>query len=186
MTFRFRSSSSAFFRDTSGAATLEFVVLVPFLMIVVFMFAEIGILAGRTVLLKRGVNIAARDIRLGDAVDQDAFRATACANAFLINSCITDLRIEMIPHDVAARQDPTTTIYCPNRFPDPGEPVVPFNDFQNGVDGNIMIIKACLIVDPVFPGVGLAAGLNFADGQGYAIIAKSAVMIECDDEDECV
>lgn len=194
MNSRIRSAVSTFFRDTSGAATLEFVVLVPFLMIVIFMFAEIGILTGRKVLLKRGVSIASRDIRLGDTLDETAFRTTVCENAFLINSCIDELRVEMIPHDVAAGQNPNATVYCPNRFPEPdAEP--PVNNYTNGVDGDIMIIKACLIVNPVFPGAAFAAGLPWAwlepgltsaDGAGYAIIARSAVMVECENEGDCV
>jgi len=191
MSFRIRSTVS----DTSGAATLEFVVLVPFLMIVIFMFAEIGILTGRKVLLKRGVSIAARDIRLGDAVSEADFRTTVCKNAFLITSCVSDLRVEMVSHDAASGQNPNSTVYCPNRFPDEGDPVVPVTGYQNGVDGDIMIIKACLIVSPVFPGAAFAAGLPWAwlepgltsaDGAGYAIIARSAVMIECENQGSCV
>lgn len=193
MRSKIKSTVSAFCRDTSGAATLEFVVLVPFLMIVIFMFAEIGILTGRKVLLKRGVSIAARDIRLGNTVDEEAFRRTACRNAFLISSCFNELRVEMVPHDVASGQNPNSNVYCPNRFPDPND-AAPNNNYTNGVDGDIMIIKACLIVNPVFPGAAFAAGLPWAwlepgltsaDGAGYAIIARSAVMIECEDQDQC-
>ena len=185
MASRIRNSIGAFFRDTNGAATMEFVVLVPFLMIIVFMFAEIGILTGRTVLLKRGVSIAARDIRLGvaDGTNDLAFRHTACINAFLINNCTRDLLVDIAPINVAARQDPTSTIACRNRV---DETLTPATDFNVGGDGNIMIVKTCLIADPVFPGTGLAAGLTWADGRGYAIIVKTAFMNECDDEDNCV
>lgn len=185
MATRFRSSVGRFFGDTRGAATMEFVVLVPFLMIVVFMFAEIGILTGRTVLLKRGVAVAARDIRLGanSTADLQAFRNTACRNAFLINSCYRELTVDIAPLNLAARNNPTGQIACRNRKDPDATPATAYNV---GVDGNIMLIKACLIVDPVFPGTGLGAGLKWADGRGYAIIVKTAFMNECDDEDNCV
>ncbi|MEM7056210.1 MAG: TadE/TadG family type IV pilus assembly protein [Pseudomonadota bacterium] len=188
MTGRNKSRVAAFFRDTSGAATLEFVVLVPFLMIVVFMFAEVGILTGRTVLMKRGVSIAARDIRLGlvDPTNIQSFRNTVCREAFLINSCYTELQLEIFPIDPASTQDRLTQVQCANRFPADGQPVLPATRYNVGIDGDIMIIKACLVVDPVFIGTGMAAGLTLADGQpGYYIIVKSAFMRECDNEDLC-
>ena len=180
----FRSRLSAFCRDTSGAATLEFVTIVPFLVIIVFMFVEIGILTGRTTLLKRGVYIAARDIRTDNdnrPIDLQEFRNTVCGGAFLLNNCASELTVDIYELDIASTADPTSTIVCRNRA-DPT--LTPATTYDSGSDGKIMIIKTCLIVDPVFPGVGFAAGLNWFDG-GYAIIAKSAFKVECKDEDNC-
>lgn len=163
--------------DTQGAATLEFVLLLPFFLIIVFMTVEVGILTGRTVLLKRGVSIATRDIQLGinQTVDEEQFRRTVCSNAFLIDTCFADLKVEMIRIDNTIGQN-RGAVACRNRIEPDLEPAVAF---EAGGSDDIILVRACLIVDPVFPGTGLGASLARDElGGGYAIIAKSAFQNE--------
>ena len=65
MTRSFVKRLDAFRRDSAGNATIEFVVLFPFLIYMLFSIAEAGVLMTRTVMLDRGLDIAIRDLRLG-------------------------------------------------------------------------------------------------------------------------
>lgn len=170
-----------FLRDETGSATMEFAVVLPFLVLIVFMFAEIGILTGRTALMKRGVSIAIRDVRLGLNPNADVaqFRNTVCANAFLIDECNDELTVDVQPlSQVAYTQGTKQTVVCRNRE-DPDS--TPQTDFNQGVEGEIMLVRACLIVDPVFPGTGFGAGLAWEPGGGYWITAITAFMNESDE-----
>ncbi|MEM6666880.1 MAG: hypothetical protein AAF638_10800 [Pseudomonadota bacterium] len=183
-----RSVLQRFIKDDGGMASLEFAVALPFVVIIMCMAAEIGILTGRTVLLKRGVDIAIRDVRLGayNTVGDAAFRRTICANAFLIDTCERDLTIDMTPIQAAALDGSLRqTVVCRNRE---DEDATPVTDFDPGLEGSIMLVRVCLVVDPVFPGTALGAGLNWQRGAGtdveptggYWITAITAFMNESD------
>lgn len=171
-----RSAVGRFARDEGGSATMEFAVVLPFFVIIVFMFAEVGVLAGRTILMKRGVSIAIRDVQLGlnPTADINQFRDSVCRNAFLINSCQQDLFIEMKRIDVT-QQASLGDVACVNRVDPSLSPVVTFN---KGGTGDIMLVRACLVVDPVFPGTGLAVTLARDASGGYAIVSQTAFMNE--------
>lgn len=175
---RFIKLAKRFARDdTEGAATLEFVLLLPFFLTIVFMTAEVGILTGRTVLLKRGVSIAIRDIQLGinASADPQQFRETVCRNAFLIDTCIEDLKVEMVDISDTIGQD-RGAIACRNRVDADLEPLTVY---EPGTTDDIILVRACLLVNPVFPGTGLGAALAKDElGGGYAIVALTAFMNE--------
>ena len=50
--------------------------------------------------------------------------------------------------------------------------------FDPGTRSEIMVIRACLIVDPIFPGMGLGAMLPVDASGGYSIVMQSAFMNE--------
>ena len=179
---RLRERIAEFAKDTRGNASVEFVVVFPFIIAIFFMFGEIGVYTARTTLLKRGVDIAIRDIRLGinATADPVEFRRTVCQNAFLSN-CEDDLTIDMSPIDVTARNSLSAPIACRNRT-DPN--LTPVTGFDAGGEGDIILVRTCLIGSPAFPGVGLAVGLEESSG-GYAIVVTSAFKNECSDLTNC-
>lgn len=171
-----RAALGRFVRDTSGAPTLEFAVILPFLVIIIFMFAEVGVFAGRTILLKRGVNVAIRDVQI--AADPlagiDQFKQTVCRNAFLITNCSQNLMVEMRP--ITQIGSPSFgAAGCVNRVDPDLSPVV---EFTQGSPNEIMFVRACLSVDPVFPSTGLGVGLQWDSSGGYYIVASTAFMNE--------
>lgn len=176
-----------FWRDTQGNATLEFVTIFPFIAVIFFMFAEIGILTGRTALMKRGVAIAVRDVRIGvNRLQDDAlasFRQTVCQNAFVIVSCLDDLRVDMQEIDPNNPRGVGDRNICENRA-DPN--LSPAVGYDNGREGSVIVVRTCLIVDPVFPIVPELAGLDYSYFEnGYAIVVTSAFQNECTDLEAC-
>ena len=162
-----------YFFCRSGATTTEFAVAFPFLMWILFMFVEIGVFSIRTSLLKRGLSMATRDVRTGDPaiMSIDAFRSRVCDYTYALSDCNTSLNIEMTP----IVDGDFTQFKCINRE---NEDWTPSTTFDPGAREQIMLVRACLLVKPVFPGAGIGADLSRELNGEYAIVATSAFQNE--------
>jgi len=80
----------------------------------------------------------------------------------------------MTPIDIAALGDPGP-IKCVNKV-DPD--ITPAASFDPGDVEQIMLVRACVLVAPVFPGSGLGANLARQQNGEYALVATSAFMNE--------
>ena len=162
-----------FFFDRKGSATVEFAIAFPFFMGIMLMFVEIGVLSLRTAMLKRGLSVATRDVRLGDqrVMSLDGFKASVCNNAFFLPDCSNSLVIEMS----RIENGDFAQFKCINREDPDWTPATTFNP---GQEDEIMLVRACILVRPVFPGAGMSSGLwKNLDGE-YALVATSAFMNE--------
>lgn len=172
-----------FHADEGGNATLEFVLFVPFFMMLFLSTFEMGMLMVRQTMLDRGMDVTVRLIRLNQMVDaqgvqvvnRDNIARSICFfSAGLIPECDTRLRVEMQrmdPHNwnrMAAAPD------CVN-VDNPADPVGPF---QVGAAHELMFIRACALFDPYAPGAGLGAGLHRQTGDLYAMFSTSAYVVE--------
>lgn len=166
-----------FLRNRDGMATMEFLVLFPLLMTFIVMIAEVGTYMVRTIQIERALDIAIRDVRLGqNAVrSHDGLRARICSSAFLITGCEDKLLVELVSLGSApGGNTPTGGFVCRNRASD----IDPVVSFDPSGPGEIIVVRACLVQDPVFPGTGMMAMLPDAQGGGYAILAQSAFVNE--------
>jgi len=164
-----------FWNDTHGAASLEFSVVFPFLMYIVLSIGETGVMMVRTMMLDRGLSVAIRDLRLGltENPDHESIKQQICDAAFLLGACEDVLRLELTP--VAnAWSMPSGPADCVDRTAE----VQPAVKFTPGERSQIMFVRACLMVDPIFPGTGLGAMLPVDRSGAYAIIVQSAFMNE--------
>ena len=171
----FRKCLGAFGRDTSGNATMEFVVLFPFLMYMILSIGEAGVLMTRTVMLDRGLDMAIRDLRLGltPGVTHDDIKRQICDAAFLLGDCEDVVLLELSPLPDAA-SFPGGGANCIDRTSE----IEPTITFTPGARSEIMFVRACLVVDPLFPGVGLGAMLSTDASGGYSIVAQTAFVNE--------
>jgi len=170
-----RHSAAALWRDAAGNATVEFVIVAPAVLYVIFTIAEAGVIMTRSAMLDRGMSVAVRDLRLGltPGVTHDAIKGKICDAAFLLGDCRDVLLLELVPiPNIAAF--PGNAVSCVDRTSEL-EPVTTFNP---GARSEIMLVRACLVVDPLFPGVGLGAMLPRDASGGYAILSQSAFMNE--------
>jgi hypothetical protein len=186
---------AVFLSREDGNATLEFTVLITPLLYIIFSIAELGVLMTRTVMVDRGTDIAVRDVRLGalplgtEEVDGETLigkpmKERVCEGAYLIANCVENLQIEMRPLDTDGDGlvEPTelsdsidlSEVDCVDR----NEAVNPVQEFRPGQRGELMLVVVCLVVDPLFPGVGLGAQLPTEADGGYAIVSRSAFLNE--------
>jgi hypothetical protein len=164
-----------FWCDCAGNATIEFVILFPFLMYMVLSIAETGALMARSVMLDRGVELAMRDLRLGrsQGITHEQLKVKICDGAFLLGDCLRSVQLELLPLD-RADSFLTTSASCIDRT---GE-IEPVITFDPGARNEIMLVRACVVVDPIFPGTGLGAMLPVDASGGVRLTASSAYMNE--------
>jgi len=197
---------SAYLREETGGASLEFVVLVPQLIFIIFVLAEYGVMMARSVMISRGTDIAIRDVRLNNlpvggtydpdgpagpepAVSDDGlpFKRRVCEGAFLISNCVENLQVEMFPLrdpatgalNTALFSDDLSEVECVDQ--PASETITPVTsaNFTPGGSEQIMFVRVCLVVSPLFPGVPYLSQLPKESlSGGYAIVSQTAFMNE--------
>lgn len=163
-------------REEAGAVTAEFVVVLPLLLMLMFPAIDAGVQATRATLLERALELTVRDIRLGRFQNptHDAIRAALCTRMRLLAGCEQRLLLELRPVNPVNYAAPTGPAPCINRAAE----VQPVTTFNPGVEHEVMLIRACAIVEPVLPTTPWALGMP-RDGQGgYQISAVSAFVNE--------
>jgi hypothetical protein len=173
---RIRRHLGRFARSQSGSATVEFVVAFPALIAMMLFSAELAIVNFNDTMLERAVDMTVRDIRLGTgtAPQHDTIKQSICDRAAFISDCSANLRLEMV------RVDPRnwTGIPADADCIDTTQPVTPVRNFINGQENDLMVLRACVRIDPLFPTSGLGKKLAEGAGGKYALIATSAFVQE--------
>ena len=156
-----------------GTSTIEFVIIVPvFLLIFVSMF-ELGMAMTRLTMLEHSLDVTMRDIRIetGREWSHDEIRDDICLNAGFLKECFGRLQVEMIriDRDDWILPDPTAT--CRDTSDHAPDPVT---NVTNGEASDIMFIRACFAVEPLFPTFGLGAVVEVDTNQNMHLVASSA------------
>jgi len=160
-----------------GNATIEFVILFPMLMMLFFVVFETGLLMTRGVMLDRAVDISMRDLRLGTLtpMTHEGLRDRICENTVIIADCdnvvLIELRRVSTETWTPLGDGPTTCV-------DRSEPVQPVLAFESGVQNEMMVVRVCAVLDPFFPGTGLAARMQLDSTGAYALVTMSAYVNE--------
>lgn len=170
---------SHFRRDQDGSSTVEFVIIFPAVLALVFGVIESGWLMTRYMMLDRGMDITVRGIRLGvgtmaDQPDHDAIRASICEYSLILPDCEETLVVQLIPED----EFNNAPAYCYPRNEETPNPVIEVDTTKN-VRGEVMYIRACANVDPMLPGLefGLLLPKDPLTG-AHQMISESAFMNE--------
>lgn len=164
-----------FLKDQRGAATMEFIVVFPLIMWFVATIFETGFIATRMVMLEHGLDMAAREIRLGSARvrTHDGLKYAICENAGILVNCDRDLVLEVVEMDLNSTY-PQNQANCIDRT---GQ-IQPTINFTPGGRSRIMFVRACMVIDPLFPSHGITLGLNRDQSGGLQIVAYTAFMNE--------
>ena len=163
-------------REETGTATVEFVIVFPFFLGLMLSMFELSLITMRETMLERALDLTVREIRLetGAAPQHDEIKTRVCERAPVIPDCEKNLRLEMVQVDPRAWTLPDAEFDCVDRSQD----VQPVRTFVNGMENDLMLLRACAKFSPVFPGAGLGKKLS-KDGAGMAaLIATSAFVQE--------
>lgn len=173
MTFSKKITSKLLeFRDAnSGAATVEFVMIFPMVLWLVFSTFELGWLTTRQMMLARGLNLTIRDLRLDKIEDPThaKLKQLVCERSLVLRNCLSSVYIELVPLTLASGI-PTMPSTCIDRTGD----IEAVDNFSAGTQEDIMFVRACVIVDLMLPGMGIGAQLTKDASGGYSMIASSA------------
>lgn len=176
MMHRLRNCLSGFRRGEGGQATIEFAITFPAMLFFLLSGVELGMVTLQHAMLERGLDIVVRDIRLGtgSAPQHNDIKEMICDEAGFIDDCYNNLRLEMIQVDPFNWVGLNGAADCT----DASQPVSPVRSFVNGQDNELMILRACAKIDPVFPTVGLGANLNKDEAGMFSLVAVSAFVQE--------
>lgn len=162
-----------FRRSERGTATVEFVIAVPLVLAFLLSAIDYGVVMLRQVFLDRSVDLAVRQVRLGNvnATSFEGFRTMVCDNTFLIADCENAIAIELRPIDTSTWANLTTPAQCVNREADIA-PTLAF-DPQPGTE-TLMLIRVCVVADPFIELTGMVLGLDEDPSGGYLLVSRAA------------
>lgn len=167
---------SKFRRSEDGHATVEFAITFPAMLFMLLSGVELGFVTLKHSALERAMDLTVRDIRLGTgtAPQHDELKDLICVRAGFIEDCSNNLRLEMVQFDPRNWAGISDDVDCTDK----SEEVAPVRTFINGQSNELMMLRACAKIDPVFPTTGLGKNM-VKDGAGqYSLVSISAFVQE--------
>lgn len=169
-----------FMEDEDGNPTVEFVFLFPVFISLFLMGFESGYYMVRNVMLERAVDVAVRDVRLGNGRVPEfaALKDKICSQAAMIPDCMNSVQIEMQP--VAISPGGTAVMVGPAKCVDKLSTDDPLTGttYDAGEENQMMIIRVCALSQPLFPTTGIGVGMRVDAEGNYAIVATTAFVNE--------
>lgn len=168
--------SQRFRKDDEGGVSLEFVAIFPIFMFLFLASVEISIFMARTALLERALDMNVRELRLGtlSPLTHEQLGVQVCEDSLLGSECPTAVKLEMTPVSRADWSLPTGGVTCIDRE-SLLDPVIAFNP---GTENQLIIIHACIVLEPFFGTTKYALGLPVQSDGGVAIRAASTFVNE--------
>lgn len=145
-----RQAWRRFWHDREGSASVEIAIVLPLVLTLLIMGAEAGNTALQRISLERAVDIAVRDVRLGNlpqGTTHQQFRAHVCDRAMMLAACEERLLIEMRVIQTSNFALPAGDAPCI----DLAQPIMPATSFTVGSGENVMYLRACYLMRPIFP-----------------------------------
>jgi Flp pilus assembly protein TadG len=165
-----------FRRGEKGTASVEFVVAVPVILTIFMASFEAGFFMIRSVMLEQAVDMAMRDVRLGhfEDVNGTTLKNAICDRILMFTNCEANMMIDMRRVTTDAWALPDEVMGCVNR----SENTEPASEMQIGQQNEMILVRACIMQDAIFPSTGLALELPLDAQGGYALYSKSAYVVE--------
>lgn len=176
MTRRVTQMLGRFRRDEAGSVeTISFVIWMPIILMVLMLATEIAAYSARATMLERGLDQVVRDIRLGtgNAPQHDQIKDMICERAAILPNCQANLRLEMVQRDPRSWQALPGTVDCL----DASLPVTPVRSFTNGATNELMVLRACAKVSPIFPMTWWIEAMQ-KDGNGDIAMVTSTAFVQ--------
>nr|WP_281494215.1 TadE family protein [Jannaschia sp. S6380] len=132
-----------------GAATVEFVLLMPAFIMVFISSFDSSLLLIRQVMLERAVDIAVREVRLDTPgnVTQNQIRNSICNRARILPDCNENLLVELSEVQRPAYSLPDSDAPCVNQLTS----ISPRAAFATDRTGKLILLRACYSVRPALP-----------------------------------
>lgn len=160
-----------------GTATIEFVLIIPALLMVFMASFESGLLMTRQAMLERALDMTMRELRLGHfiAPTHDLLKAEICSRTVILSDCENVIKIELQPISTTTWALPSAEVPCVDR----AEPLNPVTTtFTASTAQDIMLVRVCVVADALFPMTGFGLHLPKDALGGYRLLAQSAFVNE--------
>lgn len=167
-------------RREDGTATVEFVVMVPLILLIFMSSFESGLLMTRQVLLERAVDMTMRELRLGHYPDlagealNRKLKTEICDRTIIFTDCMKNITLDLDRISTTSWVFPTDIIQCVNR----ASPYVPVTDLNAGQQNDLMLVRVCVSLQAIFPGMRLSVAMPLDRLGNYVLLARSAFVVE--------
>ncbi len=163
-------------RSEVGTASMEFVIIVPTVMMIFMAAIESGAFMTRLIMLERSVDNVMRTLRLGQIPNPTAalLKSRICDGSVIMRDCASNITIDLQPVSTTTWAFPATSPECVNR----DENIEPATTFNPGAQHEIMMVRVCVIQDAIFPVVGIGLKLARDESGGYALATTTAFVNE--------
>lgn len=164
----------AMFRAREGATAVEFAIVAPILITIIFSILELSWLIIKVLMLDNAVEIASKQIYIGEVPDRAAFEQLICDNAPLFSNCRDQVNVEAMEisdfGDVP-NSDPECRDAGDNAF-------APSTSYTTGTSSAIVFLRVC-VTSPLFtPGLGFGAALPKQPDGNFAIVSSAVFLNE--------
>lgn len=160
--------------DRQGIASIEFALVAPLVLALLFSTIEAGWIMTQSMMLDTAVNRASRKIQIGGATTTYAqFKKAVCDGAVVLLDCEKNLTLELTPIDKST-DFPANNAPCVDRKLD----ATPVTAFNVGNGSQIIFGRACFVVDPLTPGLGFALSMPKESAGGMRLAARFAFVNE--------
>jgi len=163
-------------RREEGSASVEFVILFPMFMILFVSCFESAMLMTRQVMLERAVDLSVRGLRLGTWTPptHTDLKKNICRLAGIIPDCMNVILVELRPVSTETWSPLNNSPTCVDR----SQAIQPVTTVDGGLDNEMMLVRACVKVKPLFPATGLGMILPKDGWNSYALVSTSAFVNE--------
>jgi TadE-like protein len=175
------SAFRTFLKDESGTATIEFLFVFPILFTIFTASFESSMYMARHVMFERAVDLTVRQLRLGTMLDPShlVLKQTICRSGMMVDSidnCVKDMRIWMQPIDTGSFAMPAPPRHCIDRANEINTDDPPASTFAYGEENEIMLLRICLKVDPMFPTTAVSVKMPVEpDGSRVLLVTSTFV-----------
>lgn len=174
--FRPRRALSRLFRREDGSATVEFVIIFPLMFSIFLASIDAGFTMIRQAMLDRAVDIAIRQVRIGNIRNDGSDRLSdlICANSILLPNCTANIAVEM------QRIQPGSTagLDAPFRCIRAEDEVRPALSFTTGAQNDLMIVRVCVSSNPLIRMTGYLTAMPINAQGNYQLTARAVFVNE--------
>ncbi|GHA42004.1 hypothetical protein GCM10008927_03070 [Amylibacter ulvae] len=184
---KLRNNLKRFWQKEEGTSTLEFIFIFPLFFFMFALAIEGGWFTAQKVFLERAVDISVRNLRLGKirgTAEKDAYdvlKDEICEHAGIVNDCANSMKLEM--YQLSPDESFTLgTRDCVERKPEDPD-AVPTRTFTMGNFGDVMFVRACIVVDPLFSVTPITPAFELDNSGGFFLSTYTAYAVEPEDND---
>ena len=170
----FKRRLRSFAADEGGSVTVEFLFALPLFTWVTFSSVDMGVMLSRYMMLERALDHNVRKLRLGVPMTYDELLTNICIDAAIIQECATNLVLELRPINTATWNIPEGSAPCYNRQED----IQPVTEFEAGQENEIMLVRACIHIDPLLTGIGIGEVISDTFGGEFTVKTASVFVNE--------
>lgn len=165
-----------FRRSEDGFMTIEFMIWFPVFLFVFLCTVEAAVFFTRITMLDRALNLVVREVRIGGPASQgpELFRERLCQEVLMFPDCRNSLKIEMVPVSLETWAGVDAEPLCVDR-----DAAIQLDDeYSSGGSNELMMVRTCMLADPLFPTTGFGLRLPKDDAGAVRIISTSTFVNE--------